>query len=189
MMNASHIPIAPPSPDEFAEGYAPYINLLKDAAPGAENPAVARLEAQGAALVRWAKARNEAEALHRYAEGKWCVAQVIGHLSDVERVMAYRLLRIARGDSTPLAGFDEDAWVTNAAFESRTLLDLAEEFAAVRDCTIKMIEGFDGGAWVWRGTANGHKVSGRALLWILAGHAEHHLKALHTLYGLPEVVG
>lgn len=207
-MNTPEIPKDPPSPDEYASAYEPYIQLVQTTiangvfdggapaeAPGTqagantENRLLALLESQVGPLERWARARTETQAMHRYAQGKWCVKQVVGHMADVERVMSYRLLRIARGDSTPMPGFDEDAWVTNAAFEHQPLADLTRGFSAARANTLAMIRGFDGGAWIWRGTANGVTVSACAILWILAGHAEHHLKMFSERYQLPEVRG
>jgi hypothetical protein len=207
-MNTPKIPRDPPNPDEYASGYEPYIQLVQTtlangvlvggaptdapethANAGTENRLLALLESQAEPLDRWARARTETQAMHRYAQGKWCVKQVVGHMADVERVMAYRLLRIARGDSTPMPGFDEDAWVTNAAFEYLPLTDVTRAFMASRASTLAMIRNFDEGAWVWSGTANGVTVSARAILWILAGHAEHHIKMFSERYRLPEVRG
>ncbi|HET9951249.1 MAG TPA: DinB family protein [Candidatus Eisenbacteria bacterium] len=121
---------------------------------------------------------------HRYAEGKWSVKEVVGHLADGERVFTYRALRIARGDETPLASFDENLYVPAGRFDARTLESLAGEFRAVREATIRLLEGLDDAALSRRGTAAGNPVSARALFWIVAGHERHHVALLRERYGL-----
>jgi uncharacterized damage-inducible protein DinB len=121
---------------------------------------------------------------HRYAEGKWSVREVVGHLADAERVFAYRALRIARGDETPLPGFDENQYVPAGRFEARTLASLAAEYQAVRESTLQLLEGLDEAALPRRGTASENPVSARALFWIVAGHERHHVALLRERYGL-----
>jgi hypothetical protein len=127
---------------------------------------------------------NATAAGHRYAPGKWSVREVIGHLCDAERIFAYRLLRIARGDGTPLAGFDENAYVPAGSFESRELNALIKEWMATRDSTIALVRGLPADAWTRRGTANGTNVSAAALAYIILGHVEHHLGILRDRYGV-----
>jgi hypothetical protein len=112
------------------------------------------------------------------APGKWSPKQVLGHVSDTERVFAYRALRIARGDQTPLPGFEQDPFVANAGFDRRTLADLIEEFAAVRQSTILLVEHFDPAAWKRRGAVSGMNISVRGLVWAMAGHERHHSRLL-----------
>ena len=121
---------------------------------------------------------------HRYADGKWSVKEVVGHLADAERVFAYRALRIARGDETPLPGFDENQYVPAGRFDARTLASLAAEYRAVREATLHLVEGLDEAAFSRRGTASGNPISTRALLWIIAGHERHHVALLRERYGL-----
>ena len=121
---------------------------------------------------------------HRYADGKWSVKEVVGHMADGERIFTYRALRIARGDETPLASFDENQYVPAARFDARTLESLAAEFRAVREATIRLLEGLDEAALSRRGTAAGNQVSARALFWITAGHERHHVAILREQYGL-----
>ena len=121
---------------------------------------------------------------HRYAEGKWSVKEVVGHMADAERVFAYRALRIARADETPLPGFDENQYVPAGRFDARTLASLAAEFRAVREATIHLAESLDDAAFSRRGTASGNPISARALLWIVAGHERHHVALLRERYGL-----
>jgi len=121
---------------------------------------------------------------YRYAEGKWSVKEVVGHITDAERVFAYRALRIGRGDETPLAGFDENQYVSAGRFGARTLASLAAEFRAVREATLHLLDGLDEAALSRRGTASGNPVSARALFWIAAGHERHHVALLRESYGL-----
>ncbi len=117
-----------------------------------------------------------------YADGNWTVKQVLGHLCDDERIFAYRLLCIARGDERPLAGFDEKAYMRDAGFESRPLDDLLEEYRTVRQATLSLLDGLPALAWQRRGTANGHPVSVRGLAFHIAGHELRHLRLLRERY-------
>lgn len=127
---------------------------------------------------------GEARAGHRYAGGKWSVREVAGHLADTERVMAYRALRAARGDRTPLPGFDENGWVAGADFERRTLASLADELAHVRVATLDLLRPLEADVLARTTVANGTPVSVRALAWIVAGHEIHHRRILRERYGL-----
>ena len=117
-----------------------------------------------------------------YAPGKWTLAESLLHVADTERVFGYRLLRIARGDQTPLASFDQDAWVPNSRTGSRTLADVLDEVDAVRGATLALVRSLDAEAIVATGTAGGVTVSVRALAWILAGHFAHHLELTRDRY-------
>ena len=125
---------------------------------------------------------SEAKAGHRYAEGKWSIRQVVGHLCDAERIFTYRALRIARGDQSPLASFDENAYAETAGSDRRTLSALAAELRVVRESTIALYTSLPNDAWTRTGTASGKTVSVRALAYITAGHAMHHLKILRERY-------
>lgn len=119
---------------------------------------------------------------YAYAPGKWTIKEVVGHLMDTERVMAYRALAIARNDKTNLPGFDENAWVPAANFGTRTLDDLLEEFQVVRAASIHLAKHLDADVLARRGTANGHGISVRALFYIIAGHERHHVALLKEKY-------
>ncbi|MGH7586828.1 MAG: DinB family protein [Gemmatimonadales bacterium] len=127
---------------------------------------------------------SETQASHRYAPGKWSVREVIAHVADSERVFGYRLLSIARGDATPLPGFDENKWAEISNAETRPLADVAAEFAAVRDATLALVRSLDAAGWERRGTANGVGVAARSLPYIIAGHERHHLSVLAERYGV-----
>ena len=123
-------------------------------------------------------------ALARYADGKWSIKEVIGHLSDTERIFSYRLLRIARGDPTPLPGYDENAYVPAGSFDQRPLPQLLSELRATRLSTAALMEGLPPETWTRRGVANGKPISARALAYIIVGHVTHHLGTLRERYGL-----
>jgi uncharacterized damage-inducible protein DinB len=112
---------------------------------------------------------------HAYAPGKWTLGESLVHVSDTERVFAYRLLRIARGDQTPLPGFDQDTWVPESRVSRRTLHDILDELEAIRASTLALVRSLDEVALTRSGTASSHLVSARALVWMLAGHMAHHL--------------
>lgn len=170
--------IPPPAPDEYASFYAGYVaeaagRDLPTAYGTQLDEILARLG--GLDPARWK---------HRYAEGKWSIQELVGHLCDVERVFAYRLLRIGRGDATPLPGFEENAFVAAAASDERTLPDLLEEFEALRRATVLLATHLPAEAWSRRGTASGNEISARAIAAILYGHVAHHLGVLQDRYGV-----
>jgi hypothetical protein len=173
-----------PSLDEHHPGYAPYLDAV--AGPGKDPldlPAL--LARQPAALESALGGCAEEVALRRYAPGKWSVKEVVAHLVDVERVMSYRLLRVSRGDTTPLPGFDENAWVAAMDHDRRPLEAHLAEFRAARGDAVALVRGLEEASFRRTVMASGHPVSGRALAWILAGHLEHHLRILHERYGVP----
>ena len=125
---------------------------------------------------------DDAGARYRYAPEKWSVKEIVGHLCDAERIFAYRLLRIARADTTPLPGFDENAYVPPAEFDGRPLGDLLRELEAVRGSTIALVDGLPPAAWQRRGQASGKSISTRAIAYIIVGHVAHHLGVLRERY-------
>ncbi|MBK9273895.1 MAG: DinB family protein [Flavobacteriales bacterium] len=149
-------------------------------APGAD---VCEALVHAAEAVRAAfSAVPEARGDHRYAPGKWTVKEVLLHLIDAERVFAYRALRFARRDATPLPGFDEDAWVPAARADRRTLAGLLAEHGAVHAATLALFRSFEPEDLLQRGTANGNPISVRAIGWATAGHALHHVAVLRERY-------
>ena len=171
------IQIPKPAPDEFAPYYARYIAQVGD-------DALAALRSGGAATPRLLSGVSEPQAMFRYAEGKWSVKQVLGHIMDIERVFAYRALSVARGDTTPLPGMDENQWMPVARFDRRTLPDLLTEYVAVRAASVALFASFDEEDLLRRGTASGHPVSVRSLAHMMAGHEAHHVGILRERYGL-----
>jgi hypothetical protein len=123
-------------------------------------------------------------AAFRYADGKWSVKEIVGHLADTERVLAYRAVRIARGDATPMPGFNEDAWVAGADFDRRSIDDLVDELQKVRAATLALFSSLTPTALDRRGVANGHAMSALGIVWFVAGHELHHLAVLRERYGI-----
>ncbi len=171
-------PIGRPGPDEFAPFYAGYVERVTEGDPVA---AMAAAREETSALLGGLPERG---ALHRYAPGKWSVKEVVGHLCDVERIMAYRALRIARADETPLPGFDEQVYVPAGRFDARPLPELLHELQSVREASLALFRSFDADAWRRRGTTNGKPVTVRALGYIIPGHERHHGQILRERYGL-----
>ncbi|HUP88655.1 MAG TPA: DinB family protein [Longimicrobiales bacterium] len=165
-----------PEPGEYVEYYGNYIarvpdgDLIESLARHADET-IALLRQQPAGVLDFA-----------YAEGKWTVKEVVGHVCDAERIFSYRLLRIGRGDETPLSGFDENIYVPAARSGERTLESLLEEFAAVRRSTIALIAGLPEEAWSRSGVANNSPISARAIAYIIGGHELHHREVLQTRY-------
>jgi len=167
-----------PEPSEYAPYYERYISKVP---PG---DLVKLLEDQRRETQRLLAGVSDETAMHRYAPGKWSVKEVVGHVTDTERVFCYRALRFARADDQPLEGFDEKAWVPAGRFDARSLDDLAAELDTVRRATIALFRGLDAEALARRGTANNNPVTVRALAWIIAGHERHHVAILRERYGV-----
>ena len=165
-----------PDAGEYAESYANYISKV----PGTDVLGV--LEAQRMQMLHLFAGRSERDGSFRYGAGKWTVKEVLGHITDSERIFSYRALRIGRGDMTPLPGFEQDDFVRNGGFAARRLSDLAEEFGAVRSASIALFRSFDEEAWSRRGVASEKEVTVRALAFITAGHQIHHRMILEERY-------
>jgi hypothetical protein len=179
-MSVKLAPQVRPQPTEYAAYYEKYVSLV----PGTDILGV--LEAQGMLMTQLLGARSEREGNFRYAPDKWTVKEVVGHITDTERIFAYRALRISRNDKTPIEGFEQDDYVKNGGFNDRTLVDLAGEFSQVRGATLALFLGLGGDAWQRRGVANKNEVTVRALAFIIAGHELHHRRILEEKY-LPAI--
>ena len=166
-----------PAPDEYAPYYASYVGRVR---PGDITRTLEECARETVALLRSDLARQRAD--HAYADGKWTLKEVIGHVIDAERVFTHRMLRFGRGDAMPLASFDENAYTPAGEFGVRTLDSLVEEFLAVRNATLHMVSGMPESAWTRRGVASGAEVSVRALAHIIAGHELHHRAILEQRY-------
>ena len=168
--------ISRPAEDEYAPYYGRYISRVPD------GDLCSMLASQLGDTLALIGAIPEPRGTHRYAEGKWSIKEVMGHLIDTERIMSYRALRFARADETPLPGFEQNDYVPPGGFDRRTLRDLSEEFAVVRQATIHLFRHLDPAALTRRGTASGNPVSVRALAYIIAGHESHHVAILKDKY-------
>jgi hypothetical protein len=167
---------ARPAADEYAPYYEKYVSLV----PAGD--IVGTLERQLADTLSLLRSVPEDRAGSSYEPGKWSVKELVGHVIDTERVFSHRALRFARGDRTPLPGYEQDDYVRAANFDSRTLSSIAGEFGRVRAATVALFQTFDEAAWARRGAANDNEVSVRALAHILAGHELHHINILRERY-------
>lgn len=161
---------------EYPGHFAPYIGLV----PEGDLPEL--LEGQTEHALRLYGSIREEDGLYRYAPEKWSVKQLLGHVTDTERIMSYRMLCAARGDASPLPGFDENDYVRHAAFERLSLTSLLEGFAAVRRATLSLIAVLPEEAWERKAVVNGHTVTARALAYVIAGHELHHGVVLQNRY-------
>ena len=165
-----------PQADEHMPYHINYISLVP------EGDIVQILQEQLVSTQQRLRELSEQQGDFRYASDKWSVKEVIGHISDSERVFAYRALCFARNDKTPLPSFEQDDYMANANFSSRTLKDIAQEFEIVRRSTIALFQSLSEDAWIRRGTASDTSISVRALAYIIAGHELHHLNVLVSKY-------
>lgn len=165
-----------PGAGEYAPYYEKYVSLIQG------DDVLDVIEAQRMQMGRLLAGRGEREGNFRYAAGKWSVKEVIGHINDAERIFSYRALRIARGDTTPLAGFEQDGYVQTGGFGERTLAELAEEFEAIRSASVLLFRSFGAEAWARQGVASNAAVTVRALAYIIAGHELHHRRILEERY-------
>ena len=177
-MSQTTTSIPRPAAAEHAPYYGRYIE--KVAGDDALAALITQVDVTAALLGRV----DETKAAFRYAPGKWSVKQVIGHMTDVERVFGYRALRFARADKTPLPGFEENDYAEHGGHDARTLQDLAIEFHAVRAASIALFASLTPEAMARMGTANNSPMSARAAAWTVAGHELHHRGILIERYGL-----
>jgi hypothetical protein len=171
--------LAPPAADEYGPAMAGYVGRIRH-----DETILPVLQTQLDEVVARLRTVPESRGGHRYAPGKWSVKEIVGHLSDAERIFAYRALRFARGDDSPLAPFDENAYVPAMEADGRTLADCTAEWADVRRATLALFRHLPEEAWARRGTASGKVTSVRALAYIIAGHVRHHLEVLGSRYGV-----
>jgi len=165
-----------PEAGEYAPYYERYIALVPD------GDIVSILGEQIGATLELLKGVAESKADSSYAPGKWTIKEVVGHMIDSERIFAYRALRLARNDQTPLAGYEQDDYVKNGGFGERELGDLISEFECVRRSNIHLLKSLSDQSWQRRGLANNNEVSVRALAYIIAGHELHHASVLREKY-------
>ncbi|MUG85895.1 DUF664 domain-containing protein [Paenibacillus timonensis] len=163
-----------PSEEEYAGDAGAYIRLVP------EGNIIDILLAQEKQMTELLSSLTESQSVYRYAEVKWMLKEVVGHIADSERVMTYRLLRFARGDQTPLPGFDQELFIP--PFGSWTTAQLAEDYRAVRQSTITLLRGLPTEAWSRKGTANNVSITARALAYGIAGHELHHMGVIRNRY-------
>lgn len=168
--------IPPPQPTEYAPYYGTYINHVNS------TDLIEALQKNETLFAAFAKALPAQLADYRYAEGKWTVKEVIIHLTDAERIFAYRALRFARNDKTGLAGFDENTYVPETYAAQRSLSDIIEEWQSVRAATLTLFKSFSPQVALRTGSASGKEISVRALGYIIVGHTMHHMGVIAERY-------
>ncbi|MBU3679328.1 MAG: DinB family protein [Candidatus Kapabacteria bacterium] len=164
-----------PHTNEYPAYYAKYIDALGEV--DLTSILISQIDE-----IKTLSSLTDERALYRYAEGKWSIKEVLGHLIDCERVFAFRAMSIARGEQQPLPGFDENAYVANTSFDAQPVSHLIEELISVRHATITLLRSLTPDEQLRSGTANGKPITVRALFWIIAGHVKHHAEILRTRY-------
>jgi hypothetical protein len=165
-----------PAEDEYMHYFGRYISLVP------EGDILTILARQNESTMALLKSLAESQGGYRYAPEKWSIKELVGHLSDAERIFADRALRFARADQTPLPGFEENDYVKNASFDSHPLADIVSGFADVRRSTLSLFRTMALDATARRGEANNAEISVRALAYVIAGHELHHMNILRTRY-------
>lgn len=173
---ADWVKVYQPTEGEYAPFYAGYINRV----PATYLPWF--LVEEGNRLVKFFTDLPAEKHDYAYQSGKWTLKELLGHINDTERIMAYRLLRVARGDRTPMPGFDENEYVPTGAFDTRTMTDLVTEFKSIRAASVSLAKSLTKEALLETGIASGGPISSRALLSIIAGHAMHHQAIIAERY-------
>ncbi|MBA2621154.1 MAG: DinB family protein [Acidobacteria bacterium] len=173
-----NLKISRPQADEFDAYYERYVSLV------AGEDIISALQNQIGETLRLLGKIVAGKADFRYADGKWSVKELVGHVIDTERIFAYRALRIARGDRMPIEGYEQDDYIKNADFAACRLADLAKEFSLVRRANVLMFQNLTADAWRRRGTANSKEISVRALAYICAGHEIYHTDILKQRYSV-----
>lgn len=167
-----------PESTEYAPYYEKYVSLV----PEAEILGV--LESQLSEIKSLISAVPADREQHRYGEGKWSVRDVLGHLTDGERIFGWRAFCFSRGEKAPLPSFDENDYVAESGYDRQSLAVLLEEFETVRRSNLAFLRQLDAARWVRTGTASGKPVSVRALAYMMVGHVRHHVSILRQRYGL-----
>lgn len=165
-----------PEISEFDPYYNTYISLIEG------DDVLPVLNSQSDKLRSVFSGVGEDRGVYAYGEGKWTVKELLSHIIDGERIFAYRVLRISRGDETPIEGFEQDGYIENSNANGRSFSDLLDEFDLLRRSNMLMFRSMSSAGGSRLGTANEKPVSVRALAYIMAGHVEHHIRILQDRY-------
>ncbi len=165
-----------PETNEYAPYYGTYISLIEG------DDVMPVLKDQPAELNALISQMPEEKGKFAYAEGKWTIKELLSHLIDGERMFAYRVLRVSRGDETPIEGFEQDNYIENSNANNRSFAELLDEFDLQRRSNMLMINNLSDEASRRMGTASGNPISARALVYIMAGHVKHHIRILEERY-------
>ncbi len=165
-----------PENNEYGEWYAGYVSTIT------ETDVVAVLAGQIEEIAELYGSIDDAKGVYKYADGKWTIKELLGHIIDAERVFGYRLHRFSHGDLTPLSSFDQDTYVANGRSNQRSFADLINEFATQRRSNVALARSFRDEDWDLAGIASDNPVTVRALAFIMAGHVRHHSRILKERY-------
>ena len=165
-----------PEKSEYDPYYERYISLIID------NDIVPVLAGLLTELQDLFTALPEERGTYAYETGKWTIKEVLSHLIDGERIFAYRVFRIARGDKTPIEGFEQDGYIENSHANERSFAELLDEFNLLRRANVLFFKNLDNDDWVRTGTANDVEISVRAIAFVMAGHIRHHITILRSRY-------
>ena len=177
MVSISRAPSGRPQPGE----YAAYAQADIDFVQGDNIVRTLAVQVEDT-IASFAAIEDHVAATLTYAPGKWNLKQVVGHLSDDDRIFAYRALCVARNDTRPLPGFDEKDYVRFARFNGQSFAELLEELRVVRAASIALFQGLSSEEWLRRGTVNGYSATVRGLAFHMAGHELHHMRIVHEKY-------
>jgi uncharacterized damage-inducible protein DinB len=173
----SPAPSGRPLPGEYAE----YAQADIDAVAGTDAVAIlAALAAETHALLA-SISEDQVRGL-RYAPGKWTLKELLGHIIDDERIFTHRAFSLARGEVTPLPGFDEKVYAAMSGADRRPWADLLEEYRAVRASSVMLFRSLSAAAWIRQGEVNGYRATPRGLAFHIAGHELHHLRVVRERY-------
>ena len=166
-----------PQPDEYSPHHEQYVSLIT-------GPILDEFVAGRAGIAKLADAVAEERGGYRYAERKWTIREVIGHMADAERIHTFRALTFARNDAIELPKWSPDAYAAAANFNERSICNLVDEQLSVRDASIALFSSLSSEAWAREGTVSGKRLTVRAIAYIAAGHVQRHLNVLHERYGV-----
>jgi hypothetical protein len=167
-----------PASDEFDPYYDGYISQIKDG-----EDLLAMMERQPEELRSMFAQFPEERGAYAYADGKWTIKELLSHINDGERMFAYRLLRVSRGDQTPIEGFDQESgYIENSNANAQPFAELLDEFELQRRANIIQLRNLSDEAAARMGTANNVPVSARAIAYVMAGHVRHHQNILKERY-------
>ncbi len=169
--------IEKPVTGEYAPHASVYLALTPD-----DGPILIYLQRNAEILANLYRSLPEERLLYRPAAGKWTMKEILNHLIDDERIFANRALRIARGDATELPGFDQDLYTKNSNANARDIETMLDEYADVRRSSIALFASFTDEMLLRPGTADGHSVTVRGLIYHVAGHEQHHLNIIRERY-------
>jgi hypothetical protein len=165
-----------PEKSEYDPYYEKYISLVAD------EDVVPILAGQSTELQGLFTGLPEEKGAYAYADDKWTIKEVLSHLIDGERMFAYRVFRIARGDKTPIEGFEQDGYIENSHANGRSFAELLDEFNLLRRANVLFFNNLKSDDWLRIGTANKVEVSVRAIAFVMAGHIRHHINILKERY-------